>query len=140
MKTILGVSSDAELLLETWECFVLGVEPAPADSASWRAFLDSLESRGLPIQQRSAFRDLWTHVRNAIGARVTLPAVDTTDEGQLVMRWSTPGFYAEAEVSPDGKYEWFFRDRLLDRHSGSDEPQAAIPGDFIRILATAFRS
>ena len=58
--------------------------------------------------------------------RVPSPQISPLDTllGGLKLAWSYSSFYAEIDLRNDGTFEWFFRDRLLDTHCGSEEPMA----------------
>jgi hypothetical protein len=129
VQPIFGVGDDANLLRQTFERMVLAEPLSPFEAPPWQAFVAGLDDLGLPSQQQLAFKRLWTQLLTEVGDVLPLPAVEQTEEG-LKTCWSTPSYYAEVEISPAGRFQWFFRDRIKDRHVGSDDEQDELPPAF----------
>lgn len=110
------------------------------ESAEWVLFMSTFDSLGLPVAQTTAFRTLWGALKLQAGRTLRLPTVEPTEEFKLAVRWSLSSFYAEIEISKDGQFEWFFRDRIRNSHKGSSDPERAVPVAFLNVLSTALNT
>lgn len=110
--------------------------------ARWLGYLAHLRQQaydGVVTQiQRTRLLEVWTR---AVGrfARLRFPAVGRGPDGQLDVSWAyvdLPGKAFTVEILPDGRIEWFFRNRDRAIVAGtSDEPDATVPDDAIEHLA-----
>lgn len=107
-------------------------------------FLEHLSDRAADIspEQATAIRTVWFTVSIAVGPKLRPPQVEAGEDGAIKLAWSREAFYAEVDVHPPDErghvaYEWFFRDRVHDRHAGSSDLEPQPPG---RALFDALRA
>jgi len=68
---------------------------------------------------------------------VPAPAIYLNEDKNLVLMWSRNNSYADLEISPDGDYQWFFRNRITSTCSGSDEEAEDLDEEFLKTLKEA---
>ena len=106
----------------------------------WRRYLERLKSPlGLfrPAHVRRV-EGIWDAVRARLPAPVPLPFTQPTAGGAIQIAWYSPRYSVEVDVLPDGRLDWFFRDRTTGVLAGTDdEPVAELPPEFFSRLASA---
>jgi hypothetical protein len=108
--------------------------PNHVERARWGAFLASLsESHGSVVAQ--AVRRAWSAIL-AVAPESALPIVESgSDERQVKLTWSTERYRFDVDFTPDGRLEWFFRDRATNEVTGTlDEPERDVPPSAIQYL------
>ncbi len=102
----------------------------------WTRFLERLDTPevGLSPSHAAHVRQTWKELRAAIGPTLSPPRAEPGEEGEFRLSWSRSGYYAEVEIYPNGMYEWFLRDRVLDKHDGTTEARWTLSREFIKAL------
>lgn len=105
----------------------------------WRRYLDGLTQPAGPFsgfQVRAVMR-IWQNLTRAVGP-LPLPRTQATVGGAIQIAWYSDRYTAEIDVLPDGRIEWFFRDRVTNSVLGTDdEPEKELPVEFLPLLRTA---
>lgn len=87
----------------------------------WQLFLDSLPQHDARITSDhvEVTRALLT---SAADGERRLPAAttDINEDGSLSLAWTSSDHYLDFNVYPDGQFSWFYRDRQVRTHAGSN--------------------
>jgi len=87
----------------------------------WTRYLSEMESRGkLSPIVTSAARELWNFLLKREPG-IEVPHAGPTGDGGLLMAWDRDRHYFELEVSPSGRYDWFYRDHEEDTYWGAED-------------------
>lgn len=63
--------------------------------------------------------ELWTLLLERV-PNIEVPQAGPTEDGGMLMAWDRDRHYFELEVSPSGRYDWFYRDHEEDRYWGAE--------------------
>lgn len=81
---------------------------------------------------------MWRQLRRAAKDKVRVPNASASGEGQVLYTWNEEEHHLELEIFPDGKAEFFYRNRRTGKLWGHDLMEGeAIPQDIIQ-KATLF--
>ena len=109
---------------------------SPARDADWLDYLRSLPAKGaISYVAENTAEKIWRKLR-PLANNVSVPDAAVTNDGGLFMSWDRGAHHLEIELHPNGRYEWFYRNRSTDNFGGEyDYPSILIPPD----LLTQFR-
>lgn len=92
------------------------------------ALADGRFSRAQVQQVRKIFREVST----AIGRPCAVPITQSLGDRALEIAWDNGQMYVDAEIQPDGRFHWYFRDRNSGLVSGTDtEACDSVTPDFL---------
>lgn len=93
----------------------------PNTHFQWTRYLTEMTMRGkLSLAVMEAARELWDFILERAPA-AQVPHAGPTENGGLQMVWDNERHHLEFEVSPSGRYDWFYRDRETDRYTGAED-------------------
>lgn len=112
------------------------------ESERWIGYLAKLRRQAIdteiPYAQRDAFLSLWRRA-NARIAELRRPAIGLGDDQKLGLSWSfadVPGKTFTADILPDGRVEWFFRDLAHGLVLGTeDDGEIVVPDAVLDYLS-----
>lgn len=106
--------------------------PGPARDAAWLNYLRSLRVRGVLSQLvANNAEQLWRLLRS-LASNAAIPEAAVTDDGGLFMSWDRGVHHLEVEILPEGKYEWFYRNRQTDSFGGDyNYPASALAPELL---------
>lgn len=95
----------------------------------WRAFIASLANPpcAFDIKHISAVFTRWDELSSYFDKQLSLPLTQPTNAGNIQLAWDKGRHYVEVDILPDGRLEWFYRDRETNELDGTEEePDSAI--------------
>ena len=102
---------------------------APVDDppryAVWLAYLQSHVAAGR-LHAKNV-RALWERLRRTQVHGLGVPDAALNEDACLVIWWDSTTYHIEMEFRADGKFEWFWRNRITDAFGGSDGAAVAEP-------------
>jgi len=106
--------------------------------AFYRA-LATLDTHGVGPDHAGAALALWWDLAAWCAPRE--PLVQVTGEGAVQFAWNRDRDYLDVEVHRDGRFAWYFHDRVAGPSEGTeDEPEATLPAAFWAHLRVAAAS
>lgn len=91
-------------------------EPAPDEA--WLKYLRSLRANGVISQfVANNTERIWRRLK-PLASNVAVPDAAVTESGGLFMSWDRGVHHLEIEILPEGRYEWFYRNRHTDVFAG----------------------
>lgn len=99
----------------------------------WTRYLSQMTARGkLSRAVTEAALALWGFMQLHVPG-IEVPHAGPTQDGGLLMVWDKGRHHFELEVSPSGRYDWFYRDRQTDNYWGAEDRTV---GDYSQELKT----
>jgi hypothetical protein len=90
----------------------------PAKDAVWLAYLRSLpDKRTVSFVVANNAERIWRYLR-PLANNIAIPDAAVTEGGGLFMSWDRGKHHLEIELLPNGRYEWFYRNRSTDAFAG----------------------
>lgn len=87
---------------------------------SWAGFVKTLRAES--VSQAAVVDEACRLVRRIVGIN-RYPTTSPTGGGNVQMAWANGSHYFDLEALPDGRIEWFYRNRANNQEmAGSDEP------------------
>ncbi len=110
--------------------------PKPARDTEWLSYVRSLAAnRVVPQIVATNAEQMWRRLR-PLALDIAIPDAAVTDSGTLFISWDRGVHHLEIELLPNGRYEWFYRNRDTDNVGG----EYNYPASFIsRDLMLQFR-
>lgn len=163
-------TSSGPLVRESWEPTLSSVFSDPIgpevnsvfsndenERFKWSKYLADISARGrLSHSVTDNGLAVWKFLLEQVPT-IRTPHAGPTEDGGLQMVWDRERHHLEIEISPSGRYDWFYRDRQADKHwdgenctvgdysdkfrsvirSISPEPQDDLGATTIEVLAIA---
>jgi len=95
-------------------------DPAEPD---WERYLRNLAepSGPLPDYRVRQIEVLWEYLQGRVEKDLPLPHAMASEAGEFVMTWDRDPHHFEIEVLSNGRYDWFYLDRVSGERLGEDE-------------------
>lgn len=71
-------------------------------------------------------RRVWTSIAERVD-NIDVPQAGPTPDGGFQFVWDKGPHHIEVDAYPDGRLEWFYRNRLTGEVEGADEATSDIP-------------
>ena len=104
------------------------------DLVRWEYYLRSItEPFGLfSIEHVARLRRVWGEIVRRVGAFCPLPITQSTGDKSLQLAWDNGLQYVDIEITPEGFFHWYFRDRNSGEVLGTgDKPMSTIADEFL---------
>jgi hypothetical protein len=88
----------------------------------WERYLADLGKPEGPLMADHVehVRRFWRYLRSFVDKAFPVPQAGPTEARSLVMVWDRDRHHLEVEIFERGIYEWFYRDRLTQEHTGGE--------------------
>jgi hypothetical protein len=105
----------------------------------WRRYLQGLAQEGtFSAAHIQKVERIWDELRRRAAVPLPIPRTQPTGRGAIQIAWYSNRYTVEIDVVPDGRFEWFCRDRVSGEISGTDdEPTEEITAELLTILRAA---
>lgn len=116
-------STVALRLVQEAESRELAVSFAP--DLGWTRFVDELAATGAIVRDQAAgAKELVQLAWRTFGPRLGSPLTQVTADESLQLAWGSDRYYVDLEISADGRWEYFYRDRTTsDAEADEGRPE-----------------